>query len=342
MENAMKAFKAAEELFVYGSIEEAAQIYASLAGGEVRELAAISYMRLGEIANRAGKPVYARRLLFRAFKTYPALARLITAENHPSHQYVYPGRLKEKCVRACPLCGNEGKPYWSFNMATNLDYQPSFNPVRTWMYCAACHHLYASAYPDIPAEPDGNEAYVPKASPVLFTPYSDLLNQLKGFAKGRRLLEVGIGGGELIAVAQEMGFDTFGLDISLNAVHNARQLFAVNVECIDFMKFQPDAKYDIICMGDVIEHIADPKTAIRRAGGMLEPGGLLWISTPNFDGAYSKYFGYNDPMKRVAGHLNYFSFRSLEKTLQGEQFKLLSYSVSKHYNGSMEVVARKL
>jgi len=343
-EELIKKFHQAEKLYFESSDVQAKRIYASLTGNSA-ELAAFSWMRLGEIANRSGKPAYARRLFLRAFQAYPALAALITPKEHPMHGYVYDGSIREKPVTGCPLCDAKGTPYWSYIMVTNMDFQRNFCPVRTWKYCQRCHHLYASAYPSHPAgqarEGKGVDNEYIKVVPELFKVYSDTLNQIRSVAKGNRLLEIGTGGGELIAVAQEMGFDAKGIDISCNMVKKVKDTFGVDVSCVDFTDYRTEEKLDVLCMGDVIEHMANPKLAVQKAAGLLDCGGILWISTPVFDGSAASYYGHNDPMRRVAEHLNYFSGRSLDRTLREAGFEPLEYRISKHYAGSVEITARK-
>ncbi len=343
-ESIMKLHQA-EKLFFENKGERAKKIYTSLAGDSA-EVAAFSMMRLGEIANQNGRAAFARSLFLRAFRAYPSLASLITPQEHLFHAYVYGGPVKEKRMAGCPLCGGKGVPYWSYIMVTNLDYQIRFNPVRTWKYCERCHHLYASAYPPYPAgqarEGKGVDNEYIKTAPALFPIYSDTLNQIKAFTAGRRLLDVGVGGGELVAVAREMGFDVRGIDISYSLAKRVHERFGVNVVCADFADYRPNEAFDIVCMGDVIEHMSDPKASVQKASELLNAGGVLWISTPNFESAFSKYSGHGDPMRRVAGHLSYFSYRSLEKVLTSAGFQLLNYQVSKHYNGSMEIIAGKL
>jgi len=94
-------------------------------------------------------------------------------------------------------------------------------------------------------------------------------------------------------------------------------------------------------MGDVIEHVSDPVQAMEQVNSLLNDNGVIWLSTPNFEAAFSKIAGHNDPMRREVSHKNYFSRPSLFKLL--EMFRLMSvdYRISSHYNGSMEVVAVK-
>lgn len=80
---------------------------------------------------------------------------------------------------------------------------------------------------------------------------------------------------------------------------------------------------------------------LARLRALLRPGGVVWISTPNFDSAFSRLIGDRDPMKRVCEHLNYFSERSLAATMAAHGLVSVDYRISAHYNGSMEVIGAR-
>jgi hypothetical protein len=94
-------------------------------------------------------------------------------------------------------------------------------------------------------------------------------------------------------------------------------------------------------MGDVIEHVSDPAAALVKAEAMLADEGALWISTPSFESAFSEVVGHDDAMRRQQYHLNYFSRESLYMLLDRCGLKPVDYSISSHYNGSMEIVVVK-
>ena len=49
----------------------------------------------------------------------------------------------------------------------------------------------------------------------------------------------------------------------------------------DLLKFQTGEKFDLIISVDVLEHIEDDRTLMRRFSDLLKPGGVLLISTPS-------------------------------------------------------------
>ena len=100
--------------------------------------------------------------------------------------------------------------------------------------------------------------------------------------------------------------------------------------------------FDIIILGDVLEHVSNPIKMLKKVYSLLNNQGIVWISTPNFESAYSYILRDKDPMWRVCEHLNYFSYRSLKKILEKIGFDIVDYKFSQHYNGCMEVSAIKI
>jgi len=228
-------------------------------------------------------------------------------------------------------------------MECNAAIAQKYNPVRLWMYCGDCHHLYAEEFPVFQsidaASGSQHDLVAMPTNPGLFAYYSNVFSKLS-ISQGKRLLEIGIGGAELSLVADEMGYDTLGLDISAGNVNQARK-YGLNAELHDFMEFDTNAKWDIVAMGDVIEHVPDPVAALKKTRELLNDGGVLWLSTPNFDGAFARNAGHNDPMRKEPSHKNYFSRNSLFKLLEMFHFKPVNYQISGAYNGSFEVIAIK-
>ncbi len=330
----------AENLLSRGQDDHAESVYKSLA--KVPGIAAITLFRLGEIANRRGDAVVSSDLHRRAYLAESRLASKITAPGHPFHDYVY-RNVPQAQTGGCPICAAAGKPYWAFNMVTNADFNEGFDPVRTWMLCESCNHIYASARPEKITDVlsgSENEQYA-KPRVDLLSYMGAVVSGLKRAAPGKRFLDVGVGAGEMMAVAREYGFEAKGLEIRPAHADRVSRILGLEVICGDFNDYTPGTKYDIICMGDVLEHMTDPVGAVGKASSLLGAGGILWISTPNFESAFSVIMKDSDPMKRVCEHLNYFSFGSLEKILLSGGFSVVDYRISGHYNGSMEVTAMR-
>jgi SAM-dependent methyltransferase len=98
-----------------------------------------------------------------------------------------------------------------------------------------------------------------------------------------RLLDVGCGAGTFMAIAAARGWDVYGVEMNEALVAEAEKAVGEGrVVCGAFEALDPeDAKYDVITLWDVIEHVLDPVSFIERAQRMLRPGGVIVICTPD-------------------------------------------------------------
>lgn len=335
-----KMFARAEALLKAGNDVEAAQVYGPLL--DVPGLTGVSAFRLGEIFNRLGQPDKSLQCHRAAVESDPDLANRITGQDHRYHTYQYQP-ASEIQVPNCTLCDKPGKLHSVYNCITNADFLPGFDPVRTWLHCDACDHIWASAYPDdltgilTASTPEFHEK--PKAK-FLVNIGRSLMEVVK-LAPEMTMLEVGCGAGEYTAAAVEMGFEVQGIELREAYARAVEKMADVVVHNADFMTFPEDRKFGVVAMGDVLEHFSHPPAdVIIKARDLLVPGGLMHLSTPNFRSAFSRITADKDPMWRVCEHLNYFSRKSLTILLDACGLSLVHYEISPRYNGSMEVIAR--
>ena len=299
-----------------------------------------AYFRLGEIFNRSDEPERSHECHVRALEVDPSLARSITEKGHPHHGFTF-RPVEEVQTAACPLCQKGVRPHSCYNCLISADFVDGFHPVRLWMHCDACNHIFAQSRPK-----EMNAAVTRNTAPHLETPKLSMLHHLGGVitrlleqAPGKRLLDVGAGPGTMMAVARELLCEPVGIEIRPKLAGAVSKQLGLPIHCCDFLNFEPEGKFDIVCMGDVIEHLMTPTEGLLKAHKLLRDGGSLWISTPNFESAMALLSGHDSLMWRVVEHLNYFSFTSLRNLLDQCGFELTSYALSPQYAGSMEVTA---
>lgn len=98
--------------------------------------------------------------------------------------------------------------------------------------------------------------------------------------RGSRVLDVGSGRGELLKRLSDNGYVVTGCDmddqcVALGSAYGDVRKLAV--EDISPEKF--DGKFDCVVMSHVLEHIENPKDALRRISAVLD--GFMVISVPN-------------------------------------------------------------
>jgi len=147
-----------------------------------------------------------------------------------------------------------------------------------------------------------------------------VLNELKnlGIDEGAKILEIGASYGFFMKIANDAGFETYGLEMSEKACEYAKNEFGIKIEnsSLEESKFvQNSNSFDAVVMLDVIEHVTEPSEIIRQIESVLNPGGFVVITTPNIDALEFKFFGKYWEWVSPPAHLFYFSKRTLANLL---------------------------
>lgn len=117
-----------------------------------------------------------------------------------------------------------------------------------------------------------------------FASRSDLFPMMDLEREGLRVLEIGCACGATLRDigARNPSAKLYGVELNENAAAIAApfaQILSMNVEKLDPEEI-PE-RFDYIIMGDVIEHLLEPWTAIRNMRELLVPGGSIIASIPN-------------------------------------------------------------
>ena len=107
-----------------------------------------------------------------------------------------------------------------------------------------------------------------------------LLARFEPFRGGGRLLEVGCASGWLLKHAAERDWRVTGVELAPDAVAHARGLgLDVRQGTLDDAGL-PAASFDLVYMGDVLEHVPDCRATVEQVAALLAPGGHFFLRGP--------------------------------------------------------------
>ncbi len=109
-----------------------------------------------------------------------------------------------------------------------------------------------------------------------------ILGAIKSFKPTGKFFEIGCGMGYFLNYARENGYETSGIEYAALGTEACRKKFGLDVQQSSFEAWEgaPDT-YDVIFMGDVLEHLVDPLGMLKKAHSMLKPGGVVAAEVPS-------------------------------------------------------------
>ena len=137
-----------------------------------------------------------------------------------------------------------------------------------------------------------------------------------------RLLDIGASTGIFVDSARQHGFDATGIEPSRWAVEEAAKTFRIPlIEGTLPHPSIPARHFGAAVLLDVIEHVDDPRGLVEQARETLVDGGLLVVTTPDFDSLARRLLGQRWWHCRLA-HVQYFSRATLHRLLRDCGFVL--------------------
>ena len=123
------------------------------------------------------------------------------------------------------------------------------------------------------------------ASENIYWSVKQALESCFGNRKDIRVLELGSGLGYLTYCLNQAGYCAVGMDLSVQAVTKARQLYGDYYLAADIFDLarEDHENYDCIIMTEMIEHVEDPASFLRTALSFLKENGRLILTTFNKD-----------------------------------------------------------
>lgn len=151
--------------------------------------------------------------------------------------------------------------------------------------------------------------------------------------QNQKVLDLGCGTGDLMKLIQTKRCHVEGMEISKKAAMIGKKN-GFTIKISDLHNTFPYSKnsFDSITAGEIIEHIYDTDFFLKEIKRVLNPNGFLILSTPNIATLGRRLmllFGKNPlietSLDNSAGHIRYFTKKSLEDLLNKHHFNVVSF-----------------
>jgi len=132
-------------------------------------------------------------------------------------------------------------------------------------------------------DPDGEFKTLHQVNPLrlqFIQKYADIA--------GKRIVDVGCGGGILTEGLARAGADALGIDLSedlidiaeLHSLESGVQAKYQKISAEQLAAEQPESFDHVTCM-EMLEHVPDPGAIIKACSQLVKPGGMVFFSTLN-------------------------------------------------------------
>jgi len=227
-------------------------------------------------------------------------------------------------IDTCPVCGA-----CDFTLIYNDARDPITLDSFRVVGCSVCGVAYTMP------RPVSLDRYYPRQYRAYGAVVTRVLRALYGLRvsrwarlkpQGGSVLEVGCGPGLMLAAFQRRGWRVSGIERNEATAEAARQTLGTRAIVTSIQDLPADARFDLIVMFQVLEHISEPAALLLECAKRLAPGGILIANVPNFSSWQSRFAGSKWMHLDVPRHLVHYTPQSMRKTLERAGLTLSSMS----------------
>jgi len=143
--------------------------------------------------------------------------------------------------------------------------------------------------------------------------YREILQEIQRRKPRGRLLEVGCAAGSFLNYARRAGFEVTGVDISTWAARTGQEQFGLDIRAGRLQEVKlPDRRFDVVFLGDLLEHEPEPVTFLQEVFRMLTDDGLVVIKVPVYVNSFYYLLFRRLPWQWTLGKLDHRLLQALK------------------------------
>lgn len=151
--------------------------------------------------------------------------------------------------------------------------------------------------------------------------YRNLITSFEKYRQTNNFLEVGSGEGFFLDAAQAQKWNAFGTEFIDRFIERCRQRgITMHRGKLDVSNYT-SGSMDIIAWIEVIEHINDPVTELKKFHRLLRKGGIVYVTTPNFNSLARLILKDKLNLISYPNHLAYYTASTLQYVFEQNGFK---------------------
>src|SRR3990172_5372782 len=153
--------------------------------------------------------------------------------------------------------------------------------------------------------------------------------------RNNRVLELGPSTGYISQVLQQRGCAVTGIEIDHVAAAEAAQfcerMIVGDIEKMDLVSTFQGQKFDVVMLGDVLEHMVDPLSVLVEVRGLLNPEGYVVASIANMAhgsvllALLNGEFRYRETGLLDVTHLRFFTAETLEELFREAGYRITTW-----------------
>jgi 2-polyprenyl-3-methyl-5-hydroxy-6-metoxy-1,4-benzoquinol methylase len=213
----------------------------------------------------------------------------------------------------CLVCGN--------SQITNLNgYEKAF-----LVKCSNCGFVFSER---IPTNEELNFYYSNYGSnfycsDLTIKRYNEILDKMEPFRQTGRLLDIGCGIGFFLDEAKKRSWEVYGTEYSERLIGLLREKgITIHDGQLNSENYE-EGFFDIVTSFEVIEHINNPTSELKQIATLLRKGGLVYLTTPNFNSLLRRRLKIQYNVIKYPEHLSYYTPKSLSRLFHLNGFKKL-------------------
>lgn len=142
----------------------------------------------------------------------------------------------------------------------------------------------------------------------------------------KKVLDIACASGYLASFLKDKGCTVDGIDNDIAYINEAKKY--CNAKVLDINKEKIEGNYDVIILGDILEHLPEPDKILSSLKDNLNANGYIIISLPNIVNIYARLkilfgnFDYADKGIFDKTHLKFFTRKTLKEMIDTTGYKI--------------------